>query len=119
MLVPSMVASAGWNWPSGPASSKPWTVWSPEVWRPSAWVNQTRRAVSVVVTESGERAGVFEVLAVDEVAGAEGEAGSDGLLVGRVNVVACADVDGDGHGGVGDGECAALCVADGAPVFVR
>ena len=75
--------------------------------------------MSVCRDGDGERAGVFEVLAVDEVAGAEGEAGGDGLLVRRMDVVACADVEGDGHGGVGDGERLALRVADGAPVFSR
>src|SRR5215469_6099228 len=67
----------------------------------------------------GARARVFEMLAVDEVASAEGEAGSDGLLVRRMNVVAGADVEGDGHGGVGDGERTALRVADRSPVFMR
>src|SRR5215469_10900438 len=65
-----------------------------------------------------ERTGVWRMLAVDEVARAEGEAGGDGLFVRRVDVVARADVESNGHRSVGDGERAALRVADGAPVFI-
>ncbi len=67
-----------------------------------------------------ERRGVGQVgFAIDHVAGGEGEAVADGLLVGRVDVVGVADVEGDGHGGIGDGEGAALGIADAAPVFLR
>ena len=96
-----MVASAEWKMLSEPASSKPWTV-PPSARRPSAWVNPTRRVSpsGSGVTESGSGPESGDVLAVDEVACAEREAGGDGLLVGRMDVVAGADVERDGHGGV-------------------
>ena len=111
-----MVASAEWNWLSeaGDLEAVERATFGAEavsVGEPDA------DAIVCCRDGDGEWAGVWDVLAVDEVACAECEASGDGLLVGRVNVVACAHVESDGHGGVGDGERAALRVADGAPVF--
>ncbi len=56
---------------------------------------------------------------IDDVAGGEREAVADGLLVGRMDVVGRADVEGDGHGGIGELEGSALRIADAAPVLGR
>ncbi len=64
-----------------------------------------------------ERTGGDDVFSEDDLAGEEGEALAHDLLVGGVNVVLIAGVDGDGHAGFGEVEGSALRVAEGAPVF--
>ena len=51
--------------------------------------------------------------------GEEREAFADDLFVGGVDVVLVADVDGDGHAGVGEVERSALRVAEEHPSFLQ
>src|SRR5665213_1193680 len=64
-----------------------------------------------------KRALILHLFAVDDVARGECEAGAYGLLIGWVDVVGEADVDGDRHCRIGEAEDAALCIADHTPVF--
>ena len=81
-------------------------VFEPEVHGTLVWVGEAK-----------EWAGGRDVFVVGDVPCQEGEALAYGLLVGGVDVVLVADVDGDGHAGVGEREGFALGVAEFAPAF--
>ena len=71
---------------------------------------------SIWAGQSEGRTGVLNVLMEGDGAGGKSEAAADLLLVLGMDVRRVADVDGDGHAGVLEGEGAALCLTQVCPL---